>query len=123
MKVKISFFAVPLFISLLGFYIGNILPTLLVLFQPFFPWVHGFAFVLVIWNEFIGFSFFRFPGFFYASKSSTQRQKLKPTSVRFFKVFPKKLFKKSSLSLVFSIRSFHFGFLFGIFVDAFKVGS
>jgi len=123
MKVKISFFAVPLFISLLGFYIGNILPTLLVLFQPFFPWVHGFAFVLVIWNEFIGFSFFRFPGFFFFSKASIQRQQFKKSPLRKFKASQKKLFKKSKLSLIFSIRSFHFGFLFGIFVDAFKVGS
>lgn len=123
MKVKISFFAIPLFISLLGFYIGNILPTLLVLFQPFFPWVHGFAFVLVLWNELIGFSFFRFPGFFFIPKKPIQRQQVNKTPLRFFKVSKKKLIKKSKLSLIFSARSFHFGFLFGIFVDAFKVGS
>jgi hypothetical protein len=135
MKFDISLFVVPLFVSLLGFYTGNILPTLLVLIQPFFPWVHGLAFVVILWNECLGMFLFKFPRLFSfpqqllrkkdvnlripLNQQSPPLQQLKKK----LKKFRFSQLKTKGSSIIFSLRSFHFGFLFGLFVDAFKVGS
>jgi len=103
--------AFSIFFALFGFYIGNIFPTTICLFENFIPWGHSFAFLLVFFNEVSGFFFFRiartkFYKSFFNKKKQNEKYKFQ---------FP--------LKQSFFFRCFQFGFLFGLFVDAFKVGS
>lgn len=144
MKIKISQLSLPFFLSLFGFYVGNLFPTLVSLFESIFVWKHSVAFFLICFHEFLGFLLFRFRinnvsfvdflGRCYNQFLQFVLNCLFPLSrAVFLENIVYKLNKvisslkvESTLHIqlfVFSIRSFQFGFLLGFFVDAFKVGS
>lgn len=144
MKIKISQLSLPFFLSLVGFYVGNLFPTLMSLFESIFVWKHSVAFFLICSHEFIGFLLFRLRInniSFIDCIASCYNQFLQfgLNSLMFLSRFSiiesiayrisnvLSSLKSESIShiqlFIFSIRSFQFGFLLGFFVDAFKVGS
>jgi hypothetical protein len=131
--VKTSFYTIsfPLFTSLLGFYIGNVLPTTSGLFDFIFPWSHFIAIGVILVNESIGFIFFRiysnsfsifYKNFLKEPNTAQLNTKNYSRSQKFFSLLNGKN-KYSSSIFLFSTRCFQFSLLFGLFVDAFKVGS
>jgi hypothetical protein len=113
MKTKLSRISFPLFTSLVGFYFGNVFSTLCGLVDSFLPWNHLIAIGILLFNESIGFLFFRL------RSSTTSFQQAKKQNLR--SIFYRE--KIESKIFLFAIRCFQFSLLFGIFVDAFKVGS
>jgi hypothetical protein len=110
-----------LFILLLGFLFGNLFPTF---FGEFLGKIFTPLFLLIALDSF---------NYFYYSKNIENRktqlanETLKDFGSKSFSSWihsnprsPQQLFKKSSKSLQNSLK---IGFLFGLFVDAFKVGS